>query len=221
MSLFANAVGRKVLMGATGLFMLLFVLAHLLGNSSIFAGREALNGYAEHLHALGPLVWIARIVMGTMLAVHLFFGIILTMENSDANPEKYAVNKMLKATFYSQTMIWTGLLILGFLVFHLAQFTLRITPDITAEAAANKPGDVFSMVVNSFRYFAIAGVYVGAMVALFCHLNHGIQSIFQSLGLSNKCTQPKVTSFGKVLATLLLLGYCAIPVAIITGILTK
>ncbi len=221
MSLFANAVGRKVLMGATGLFMLLFVLAHLLGNSSIFAGREALNAYAEHLHALGPLVWIARIVMGTMLAVHLFFGIILTMENSDANPTKYAVNKTLKANFFSQTMIWTGLLILGFLAFHLAQFTLRITPDITAEAAAKKPGDVFTMVVTSFNYLAIFGVYVGAMVALFCHLTHGIQSIFQSLGLSNKCTLPKVTSFGKVLATLLLLGYCAIPVAIITGILTK
>jgi succinate dehydrogenase / fumarate reductase cytochrome b subunit len=208
-------------MGATGLFMLLFVLAHLLGNSSIFAGREALNAYAEHLHSLGPLVWIARIVMGTMLAVHLFFGIILTMENSDANPEKYAVNRMLKATFFSQTMIWTGLLILGFLAFHLAQFTLRITPDITAEAAAKKPGDVFTMVVTSFNYIAIFAVYVGAMVALFCHLSHGIQSIFQSLGLSSKDSLPKVTSFGKVLATLLLLGYCAIPVAIVTGILTK
>lgn len=221
MSLFANAVGRKVLMGVTGLFMLLFVLAHLLGNSSIFAGREAINAYAEHLHALGPLVWIARIVMGGLLAVHLFFGIILTMENSDANPEKYAVNRMLKATFFSQTMIWTGLLILLFLAFHLAQFTLRITPDITAEAAASKPGDVFSMVATSFNYIAVFVVYIAAMVALFCHLQHGIQSIFQSLGLSNKNSQPAIVSTGKVLSTLLLLGYCAIPVAIITGILTK
>jgi succinate dehydrogenase / fumarate reductase cytochrome b subunit len=208
-------------MGATGLFMVLFVVAHLLGNSSIFAGREALNAYAEHLHSLGPLVWIARIVMGTMLAVHLFFGIILTMENSDANPEKYAVNRMLKATFFSQTMIWTGLLILGFLAFHLAQFTLRITPDITAEAAAKKPGDVFTMVVTSFNFVAIALVYLGAMVALFCHLSHGIQSIFQSLGLSSKESQPKIVATGKVVSTLLLLGYCAIPVAIVTGILTK
>lgn len=221
MSLFANAVGRKVLMGATGLFMLLFVLAHLLGNSSIFAGREALNAYAEHLHALGPLVWIARIVMGTMLVVHLFFGVILTMENSDANPEKYAVNRMLKATFFSQTMIWTGLILLGFLVYHLLQFTVRITPDITAEAAATKPGDVYSMVVTSFSSIAIFGIYIAAMLALFCHLSHGIQSIFQSLGLCSKDSLPKFTSFGKVLAVLLLLGYCLIPVSIITGILTK
>jgi succinate dehydrogenase / fumarate reductase cytochrome b subunit len=208
-------------MGVTGLFMLLFVIAHLLGNSSIFAGREAINAYAEHLHALGPLVWIARIVMGTMLAVHLFFGIILTMENSDANPTKYAVNKMLKATFFSQNMIWTGVLILAFLGFHLAQFTLRITPDITAEAMAKKPGDVFGMVATSFRYLSIFVVYIAAMVALFCHLQHGVQSLFQSLGLSNKDAQPTIVASGKVVSTLLLLGYCAIPVAIITGILTK
>jgi succinate dehydrogenase / fumarate reductase, cytochrome b subunit len=221
MSLFANAVGRKVLMGLTGLFMLLFVVGHLLGNSTIFAGREMLNAYAEHLHALGPVVWIIRIVMGVFLVTHLFFGIILTMENSDANPTKYAVNRMLKATFFSQTMIWTGLLLLAFLVYHLLQFTVRITPDITAEAAATKPGDVYAMVVGSFNIAAVTGVYVAAMIALFCHLSHGIQSLFQSLGLSNANALPKFTTFGKVLATLMLLGFCLIPVSIITGILTK
>lgn len=221
MSLFANAVGRKVLMAVTGLFMLLFVIAHLAGNSSIFAGREALNSYAEHLHSLGPLVWLSRIVMGTMLAVHLFFGIILTMENSDANPEKYAVSRHLKANFFSQTMIWTGLLLLGFLVYHLLQFTVRITPDITAEAAAQRPGDVFGMVVNSFGSVAIFGVYIAAMLALFCHLSHGIQSLFQSLGLASSRSLPKFSTVGKVLAVVLLIGYCMIPVSIITGILTK
>jgi succinate dehydrogenase / fumarate reductase cytochrome b subunit len=221
MSLFANAVGRKVLMAVSGLFMLLFVLAHLLGNSSIFMGRDAINSYAMHLHDLGPLVWLSRIVMGTMLVVHLFFGVILTLENSDANPKKYAVNRMLKATFFGQTMIWTGLLILGFLVLHLLQFTLRVTPDIIPEAVAKKPGDVYAMVVSSLQITWIGLAYVGAMIALFCHLSHGIQSFLQTLGLANAGSLPKYETAGTVAATLFLLGYSAIPVSIIAGILIK
>ena len=221
MGFMTNSVGRKVLMGVTGFFMFFFVTVHLLGNSTIFIGPGALNTYAEKLHSLGPLVWIFRGFMFLMLAIHVWFGIRLTLENSAANPEKYAVSKKLKATFAGETMIWTGVLLLSFLVYHLLQFTVRVTPDILPDAVANRPGDVYKMVLTSFRITPISLIYVAAMVTLFLHLSHGIQSIFQTVGCSNDKTLPKVTMLGNLISVLFLVGYSAIPVLILAGILTK
>jgi succinate dehydrogenase / fumarate reductase cytochrome b subunit len=217
MQLLSNTVGRKVLMAITGLFMLLFVAVHLLGNTSIFAGPGGINAYAAKLHGLGPFVWVFRLFMGAMLAVHVIFGVLLTLENSAANPGKYAVKKMAKATFASETMIWTGLLLLCFLGYHLAQFTLRVTPDIGDVSRAVRPGDVFTMVRTSFRITWISLVYIAAMVVLFLHLSHGIQSIFQTVGLTNDKALPQFERYGKLLSALFLLGYCSIPVLILAG----
>lgn len=221
MQLLTNTVGRKVLMGSSGILMVLFVVVHLLGNSSIFVGPDGINAYAEKLHSLGPLVWVFRAVMLALLLVHAWFGITLTLENSAANPAKYAVNRKLKATFSSETMIWTGLLLLAFLVYHLLQFTVRITPDVVKGVDLKGRYDVFTMVVTSFRNTSIVLIYVAAMVALFLHLNHGIQSFFQTLGLGNDRTLPTYGALGKLLSVIFLVGYCAIPVTIIAGILTR
>jgi succinate dehydrogenase / fumarate reductase, cytochrome b subunit len=221
MRFLSSSVGRKLLMAITGFFMFFFVTVHLMGNSSIFIGPSALNAYAEKLHSLGALVWIFRGFMFLMLAVHVFFGITLTLENSAANPSKYAVSKKLKATFSSQTMIWTGILLLSFLVYHLLQFTFRITPDILPDAVANRPGDVYGMVLGSFRITTISLVYVAAMATLYFHLSHGIQSLFQTFGCSNDKTLPKVTMVGKLISVLFLVGYSAIPALILAGILNK
>ena len=104
------------------------------------------------------------------VGVHAVAGIQLWLQKRAARPVPYATSASIQASVGSRTMIWTGLLILAFLVFHLAQFTLRITPDITAEAAATKPGDVFSMVATSFHYIAIFVVYIAAMIVLFHYL---------------------------------------------------
>jgi succinate dehydrogenase / fumarate reductase cytochrome b subunit len=156
-----------------------------------------------------------------MLVVHVWFGILLALENNAANPSKYAVSKKLKATFSSETMIWTGVLLLSFLVYHLLQFTVRVTPDILPDAIASRPGDVYKMVVNSFRSTPISLIYVAAMITLFLHLSHGIQSIFQTVGCSNDRTLPVFTTLGKLLSLLFLAGYSAIPVLILAGILTR
>ncbi|MGA6993766.1 MAG: succinate dehydrogenase cytochrome b subunit [Candidatus Deferrimicrobiaceae bacterium] len=221
MQILSNTVGRKVLMAVSGLFMLFFVIVHLLGNSTIFFGPNALNTYAEKLNSLGPLVWAFRAFLLAMLAVHVVFGVLLTLDNWTANPEKYAVSGKMKANFSGETMIWTGALLFAFLVYHLLQFTVRVTPDIIPEAVAKRPGDVYSMVVASFRHTAIALLYVGAMVVLFLHLNHGIQCFFQSLGWNNDRTLPRFVTLGTVLSALFLLGYSAIPVLILVGFLTK
>jgi succinate dehydrogenase / fumarate reductase cytochrome b subunit len=208
-------------MGSTGLIMVLFVIVHLLGNSSIFAGPDGINAYAEKLHGLGPFVWAFRLFLLVMLGIHVLFGILVTLDNWNANPEKYKVKKMLKATFASETMIWTGALLLAFIVYHLLQFTVRITPDVVLGEDAKGRFDVYAMVTGSFRHAPIAMIYVAAMVTLFLHLSHGIQSIFQTIGWNNEKTLPTYTLIGKILAVVFLLGYSAIPVLILSGILNR
>jgi succinate dehydrogenase / fumarate reductase cytochrome b subunit len=208
-------------MAGSGLFMVLFVIVHLLGNSSVFIGPDGINAYAEKLRGLGPFVWVFRLFMLAMLGIHLLFGILLTLDNWSANPEKYKVKKMLKATFASETMIWTGALLLVFIVYHLLQFTVRITPDVVLGEDAKGRFDVFTMMTSSFRHAPIVAIYVAAMVTLYLHLSHGMQSIFQSIGWNNDKTLPTYTRIGQVLAVVFLLGYSAIPVLILSGILTK
>ena len=219
MQLLQHTVGRKILMAITGQLMVLFVIVHLIGNSSIFIGPDGINAYAKHLHDLGPLVWLFRLVMLALLTVHVVFGIQLTLENSAANPDAYAVKNRIKATFSSENMIWTGLLLLGFIVYHILHFTARVTPDIVHGVDVQGRFDVFKMVTTSFHMGGIAAIYVVAMIVLFFHLSHGIQSFFQTMGWSNDKAQPAFQKVGKVLSIIFLLGYSSIPVFILAGIL--
>jgi succinate dehydrogenase / fumarate reductase cytochrome b subunit len=203
-------------MAVTGLLMILFVVGHLLGNSTIlFGGQNAINAYAAKLHDMAPIVWGTRVVMLVAVVLHLALSIQITLENEAANPTKYAVDRSLRATFASKSMIWTGLLLGVFIVGHLLHFTVRSLPGLVLGTDGLGRFDVFSMVVDAFKKGSVAALYVIAMVALFLHLSHGAQSLFQTLGLSNDKTQPAYTLGGKVVSVLFLLGYGAIPVAIL------
>ncbi len=215
-------VGRKIVMAVSGLMMALFVAAHLLGNTSIFAGPDGINAYAAKLHELWPIVWAYRLVMVVLFSLHLFYGIQLTLENYRAKPKAYAVRKDLSTTFAGKSMIWTGLIIGGFLIYHLLHFTIQVTnPEISAGRNLDMAGrpDVFRMVVLSFQKALISFIYIGAMIALALHLTHGMQSFFQTLGLNNDRTLPVITKSGTLAAVIIFLGYIAIPLVILIGIL--
>lgn len=218
MRLLSDSVGRKVVMAVTGLLMVLFVIGHLLGNLQIFVGPDGINSYAQRLHELVPVVWGTRVVMGVSVLLHVYLGITVTMENASAKPDKYAVATSLRATTMSKTMIWTGAIIGLFVLYHLAQFTLHLTPDVLVQMDGDRT-DVFAMVVNSLGKLGIAALYVVAVIALFLHLGHGIQSAFQTLGLSNAFLLPRYGTAGKVASGLFLLGFGSIPVAIAFGLL--
>lgn len=211
MRLFSDSIGRKVVMAISGLLMVLFVVGHLLGNLTIFAGANGINTYAEKLHQLGPVVWGTRIVMGLAVLLHVFLSVQLTLENSAAKPDKYAVRNQLKATFNSTTMIWTGLIMAAFIGYHLLHFTFRVTPGLVLLQEGAR-FDVYSMVVGAFRSVLTSLVYVIAMVALFFHLGHGVQSAFQTLGLASRQLLPKYGTLGKVASTIFLIGFGSIPV---------
>lgn len=222
MRLPTGTVTRKLMMAATGQLMVLFLILHVLGNSTIFFGW--LNAYAAHLHDLPPLLWSFRFVMLALFSVHVFFGIVLTIENSAARPQPYLVKKHIESTFGGRNMIWTGSVIGSFLIYHLLHFTFQVTnPSIAAVRHLDTQGrpDVFLMVARSFQHIGISAVYLIAVIALWLHLSHGIQSSFQTWGLNSDRSFPYLRKGGSLSAVALLLAYAAIPVAIVTGLLLR
>lgn len=223
MQLFSSSIGRKILMAITGQCMVLFAVIHLLGNSSIFGWLDGgINAYAHHLHSMpAPVIIGFRLGLLVFACVHIWFGIQLTLENSGGRPKAYAVKATQKATFASENMIWTGVLLLAFIVYHLLHFTFQVISPETAARTHEIAGipNVMGMVVSSFKSFLVSFIYVGAMVTLFLHLSHGIQSFFQTMGWSNDKVQPGLTKMGTLVALVLFLGYVAVPLAIFANIL--
>jgi succinate dehydrogenase / fumarate reductase cytochrome b subunit len=215
-----STVGRKILMAITGQVLLLYVIAHVMGNSTIYFDR--INAYAAGLHALPLLLWSARLFLIIVFAVHVYLGIVLKLENHAAKPQGYAVTDYRTASFAGRNMIWTGVFIFAFLVYHLLQFTFQITdPDISSirhPDAFGRP-NVFLMVTRSFQHLGISLAYLVSLAALLLHVLHGIQSSFQTWGLNNDRTFPVITKGGTLAAVLLFLGYIAIPVVIVMGII--
>ncbi len=210
-----SSVGRQVMMAISGFFLLLFVVGHMLGNLTIFGGPGAINSYAEKLHRLGPLLWAERLFMLAMLVIHVGFGIVLTLENRASKPEKSASQRWLRATFAGRSMIWTGLLLLAFIVYHLLHFTFRVIPGVATSVDALGRFDVHAMVVNAFRSVPVAAVYVVAMAILLLHVSHGAQSFIQTIGWNDERTLPKFEKAAKWLAWILLIGFSVIPLAIL------
>lgn len=211
MILMKSSVGRKILMAVTGLILVSFICVHLLGNMSLFVGADAINAYAAKLHSLGPIVWIFRLVMLAVFAVHVAFGIALTVENSSARPIAYMQKVNETSTFSSRSMIVTGAVILVFVVIHIMHFTGHFWVagvDELVDAAGRF--DVYTMVVQGFNKVAFILVYAIAMVCVFLHIFHGIGSFFQTLGLANDNTLDYVGYFGKLVSFILVIGYFAV-----------
>jgi len=222
MQLLQSAVGRKLLMAITGFMMIAFLISHLIGNSTVWGGPDWLNSYAEHLHSVPPLVWILSIILLVIFIFHIFLGITLTLENWKARPVNNSQTRYLRSSISSRTMIYTGILILAFVAYHLLHFTFQVIyPDISfSNLAPDHMGrhDLFSMMVLGFQNLSIAFIYVAGLIALFIHLYHGIASFFQTMGWNNNKTLPIIEFLSKGLALVILAGFIFIPIAIIVGL---
>jgi len=221
MQLFRSSVGRKLFMACSGLILAGFVGAHLLGNTTLFAGSAAINAYAEQLHKLGPVLWVFRLGLLSALLVHMTFGIWLTLQNRAAKPMGYAKKTTQSTTLAAETMIYSGLALLTFAAYHLLHFTLRkvgLDPSLFSEATGQI--DVFRMVVLSFQQWPLALLYAGGLTALFLHLSHGISSIFQTLGACNEHLLPLLRRAGFVAALALAASYLSIPLLTYFGLVS-
>jgi succinate dehydrogenase / fumarate reductase cytochrome b subunit len=219
MGVLQTSVGRKLAMALTGQLLLAFLLVHAIGNSTVWVGL--INAYAAHLHALPPLVWVFRAALLALLALHVWQGITLTLENRAAKAGGYSVTCYRRATVASRWMIWTGLAIAGFLVYHELHLTLQVIhPEAAAAShldAAGRP-DVHAMLIAGFGHAVTAAVYAVGMLALGFHLTHGIASSVQTYGLNGQRSFPWVERCGVGLALLVAAAFLVIPAAIFAGL---
>ena len=223
-----STVGQKILIAVTGVGLVTFVAFHLIGNLKIFSGPESLNQYGYFLkHDLGVLIWIARAGLLAIFIVHIALAIRLKMRAQSARPTGYVVQKSAQASLQSTTMIYTGLVILLFVLFHLAHFTFAWVHEATTANGTtvnylnmvDKDGKhhVYNMMVSGFSTPWIAGLYLIAQLFLFVHLAHGIQSVFQTLGLVAKRFVPAVRLLGYGISGLIFVGNTAIVLAVWLG----
>jgi succinate dehydrogenase / fumarate reductase, cytochrome b subunit len=208
-----------MIVAATGVVLILFVIGHLLGNLQIFLGPAWINGYAEHLRQLGPFLWVIRGVLLTVVLLHIYYTIRLAIENRRARPEQYVRKETVKATIASRSMVLSGLILLAFIIYHLLHFSVRVTDPRFATLPRDPLNqyDVYSMMILGFSHPPVSAFYILSMFLLCLHLSHGSSSFFQSLGLNNKKLAPRLARWGRVFAWLLFVGYSSIPTAVLLG----
>ena len=145
-----STVGRKYLMALTGLILVLFVLGHMLGNLQIFLGAEAINAYAYKLHILLPAsaLWSIRSFLLLCIAIHVWTAVTLTLDNRKARPQGYQKKQAIQATYSSRTMRMSGIILLSFIFFHIAHFTVRSVPGMKY----NEPGVISKKVDASIDF---------------------------------------------------------------------
>jgi succinate dehydrogenase / fumarate reductase cytochrome b subunit len=216
-------VGKKWVMAVSGIMLLGFVAAHMVGNLKVFLGESHLNTYAEWLRTLGEpalprtvLLWGMRLGLIAAFALHIISAYQLTMMNRRARPVKYqAPRDYVAANFASRTMRWTGIIVALFILFHLA--------DLTWGSANPKfvRGDPYNNLFNSFERVPVAVFYILANIALAFHIFHGAWSMFQSLGWNNPRFNSWRRSFAIAFALVIGIGNVSMPLLIVTGVVTR
>jgi len=210
---FFSSIGRKQLIATSGLLLCGFLVAHLLGNLTLFIGADAFNLYAHKLMSLGALIYLAEAGLAALFALHFGLAIKLTLENKAARgSQKYYMKTRTGRgeTILSATMPYTGLVLLVFLILHLLQFkfgTLYMTQVDGVEMR-----DLYRTVVEYFQSPLNTAWYVLAMTAAAMHTAHGFQSAFQTFGWNQAVWMPKVRTLGLLYALLVAGGFAAISI---------
>ncbi|MEM1443117.1 MAG: succinate dehydrogenase cytochrome b subunit, partial [Verrucomicrobiota bacterium] len=210
-----SSIGKKLIVAVTGLMLVGFLVAHMVGNLLIYQGRESLNEYAYFLHHFlhGKGIWLFRLGLIVAFVGHIAATIALVRENRAARNSRYAYDATVQAPRSSRMMIWSGLTVLGFVVFHIFHFTIRIDPELANMKDPTDPSrhDVYGMVIEGFQNPIVVLFYIVA-ISFFCtHLNHGIGSLFQTLGLRSEKTREAIKKTGIAVTIFLWLGFISIP----------
>jgi len=214
-----SSIGKKIIVAVTGAVLAAFLLGHLTGNLLMYMGAEAFNDYAKFLHTMlhGAGVWIARISLLTCLVLHVAATISLVRANRAAKGKNYEKSETSVASGSSRIMIWSGLTILAFVIFHILHYTTRSTSDRLKELG--DAGNAYQMVIEGFLCIPVSIFYVIAITLLCSHLSHGVASIFQTLGLRTRGNASLINCFAKGYTALIWIGFISIPVAVLTGII--
>lgn len=218
--LYRSAIGKKYVMALTGVVLMVYVLLHMVGNLKLYFGQESMNEYADWLRVFGApaapessILWVIRIVLLVAFVLHIVAATQLTIMNRRSRPQRYASRRdWVAADFAARTMRWSGVIVLLFVVFHLADLTFGVAnPDF-------HHGDAYGNVVASFERVPVSVFYIVANLALGLHLYHGAWSLFQSMGWNNRRFNHWRRYFAIGFAVLVVGGNVSFPLAVMTGL---
>lgn len=219
-SLWGSTVDKKIMMATTGVILIGFVVFHMYGNLKVYQGAEAFNHYAEGLRTLGEpifgygqVLWILRIVLLAAAIIHIVAAVQLVLRSRRARAvgyRKYEGDMVF--SYASRTMKWGGLIILGFVIYHLMHLTFgNLHPDFV-------PGDVYHNFVAGFQSWPVSVAYILTMIPLGFHLYHGFWSMLQTFGATNPKMNHVRRPIAAVLAGAVVLGNISFPVAVLAGL---
>lgn len=207
----STSIGKKQIMGVTGLLLCGFLVSHLLGNLTMLVSSDAFNKYSHALTS-NPLIYLAEVILLGLFLSHILMAVKLTIENRRARPVGYYMYKKSGrgGTFASTSMPLTGAIALVFLVFHI--LGLKYGTQYTTVIGGVEMRDIYRTTMEYFQDPLHVVGYIIAMIALGIHTSHGFWSAFQSLGFNHPKYMPKIQCFSKVYGFIVAIGFSIFPI---------
>ncbi|MFC3494075.1 succinate dehydrogenase cytochrome b subunit [Glycomyces rhizosphaerae] len=218
-------IGLKIAMAASGILLVLFLVAHMAGNLHVFEGREEMNEYAHGLRTLGQpllphesILWVLRIGLIACAAVHIWSAVVLTRRALAARPVRYASKKPAKgeSRHAVATMRWGAVVVFLFIIWHLLDLTFR-----TVNPVKDTP-DAYGAVIATFspERWPVTVFYLLALFALFFHLRHGIWSAVQTIAGPDSKWRKRTQAIGLAVALIVVLGFAIVPISVTFGLVS-
>ncbi|MEU7135131.1 succinate dehydrogenase cytochrome b subunit [Streptomyces sp. NPDC046261] len=215
-----STVGKKAVMAVTGLVMLAYLVAHMMGNLKVFFGAGEFNHYGHWIRTIGEpflhrewFLWTARVVLSASVVLHGVAAYQLSRRDIAARPDGY-VHKRRRASYATRTMRWGGVILGLFIVWHILDLT---TLTVNPNAEQGRP---YENLVASFDRRYVSAFYIAAMLALGLHIRHGFWSAAQTLGVGSPRRERVLKALANGLAILLTCGFIAVPVGVLTGVVS-
>ncbi|WP_245852327.1 succinate dehydrogenase cytochrome b subunit [Blastococcus aggregatus] len=215
-----TSVFKKAVMAISGIILVLYLIAHMIGNLKAFAGADEFNHYSEWLRTIGnpalpgaTTLWLIRIILLVAVVAHIWAAVSLWRQARSARPERYVTKKAVAQSYASRTMRWGGVIILAFIIFHLLDLTLG------AVNAEGSDGEPFDRMLASFQNPVVTLFYAISVILVGMHLRHGIWSATQTLGQSNRRREVTVNYAATAIATILTVGFLLTPFSILFGLI--
>jgi len=208
-SFFGTSVTKKIVMALAGLFLIVFLMVHLGINFFLLSDDPTTFNSAAHFMASNPVIKVFELVLIGGILIHIIWGVILQIQNWMARPNRYQVVASTQTSFFSKYMIYTGLIILIFLIIHFVNFYF-----IKLGLIEGDHENFYGMAQELFKIPGYIIFYVVSFIILAFHLNHAFQSAFQTLGLNHAKYMPCIKTIGLIYSIVIPLGFVVIPVII-------
>ncbi|WP_369136807.1 succinate dehydrogenase cytochrome b subunit [Modestobacter versicolor] len=217
---FSNSVVKKAVMAVSGIIMILYLIAHMVGNLHAFQGAEEFNEYSHWIRTIGEpavpeetLLWIIRLVLVVSVVAHFWAAISLWRQARRARPVAYVTKKRVQQSFASRTVRWGGVIIALFIIWHILDLTFGAVNPAGSDATP------YDRLVASFQNIPITLFYVLALVLLGLHLRHGVFAATQTLGQTNKRRERAVNGIAYAVSGVITVGFLIVPLSIAFGLI--